>query len=199
VFTGKEAVHLSHVLLDVGVTDSGDDRVTSSLLDDLWNDPATDEVVEDHCASMATEEALSNYRRHETTADRFRFFIDKEDPVGVTIKGDAKIGVVIEDGALEVTDVLRVDWTRNVVGKGAIKVKVERNDPAREVREDQRSDFAGHSIPSVNHDGEGPDHRPIDEGKDVIGETVTHVLSMNSSNVGNRAITVVDDGVFDVW
>src|SRR5579872_3384826 len=80
-----------------------------------------------------------------------------------------------------------------MVGKSAVKLKVERDEFARQMLEYMRHNHTSHAIASINHDFERSNFAHIDERKSVfyirIGDVVLDDLSF-----GGRFGEIATDG-----
>ena len=95
-------------------------------------------------------------------------FIDGKHAVGIAIEGCTQVGAFSRTffckSAMFSGSIGLAGWC----GKVAIKLKVERDEFARQVLKDMRHNHTSHAIAGVNHDFERLDLAHIDEREGVL-------------------------------
>ena len=94
--------------------------------------------------------------------------IDGKHAVGIAIESRTEIGSDLQYFLLQRHQVLRLDGTGRVVGKGAIQFKVERDEMRGQVLKDTRHHHPGHAITGIDHYLERANLADVDVGKGVL-------------------------------
>ena len=117
-------------------------------------------------------------------ADRLAALVDDEAAVGVTVEGQPDVGAVLDDGGLQVDEVLGLERVGLVVGEGAVELEVEGHDLERQRgqagagAEHGGDRVAAHAVAGVDDDLERPDAGEVDQRAQeggVVGEQVALV------------------------
>ncbi len=119
-----------------------------------------------------------------------RLLVDQEDPVGVAVEGQSDIGPVLDDGLLQVHQVLRLDRIGRMVGEGPVELGEEEDHVEGQAVEDLGDDQPSHPVGRVGHDPQRPEGGGVDERPDMAGVLGQVVPSF----VTARLVAVVDAG-----
>ena len=120
MLAAEEGVGVGHDGLDVGVADTGADRHTAALTDDLRHRLRADQVVQDGGAGVLFQHGGGHEGGGGRTRDRDAQVIDQEAPVGVAVERQPHVGAGLADAALQIDQVGWLDGVGGMVGKGAI-------------------------------------------------------------------------------
>src|SRR5437667_204279 len=122
--------------------------------------------------------------------------IDGKHAVGIAIESRTEIGSDLQYFLLQRHQVLRLDGTGRVVGKGAIQFKVERDEMRGQVLKDTRHHHPGHAITGIDHYLERANladvvvGNALDGGCGQLGGGDTHV----AAHCNHRDIQVYSSG-----
>ena len=112
---------------------------------------------------------------------RAALLVDDEAAVGVAVEREPEVGAVLDDGALQVDEVRRLERVRLVVREGAVEFEVQRNDLEGQCgqpgggAEHRWNGESAHAVAGVDHDLERPDAAEVDERAKVRGVVGEHV------------------------
>ena len=137
--------------------------------------------MDDGGAGAPGEDAGRDQCGGETPGHRLGLLVDEEHPVGVTVEGEADVGLLAEHGRPEVLEVLDLDGVGGMVGEAAVELEVERHQPDRQAPEQRRHHLARHPVGGVDHDGQRLDVLRLDEGEHMGGEVLDHVQVLDGA------------------
>src|SRR5215208_3523833 len=149
-------VVLPHLRLDDGVAGPGPYGLPALALDELGEGLRADRAVQYGRAWLLLEHALRYEGGRQVARDRRALLVDNEAPVGVTVEGYPEVSTFCDHALLELSDVLRLDRVRWMVGEVAVELEVHRHVLEREVLEDGWDHFASHAVSRVDHDLQWP-------------------------------------------
>ncbi len=81
-------------------------------------------------------------------------FVHEHDAVRVAVERHAEVGALLEDGLLQIAQVLGLQRVRLVVREGAVELEIEFGDADGQFGEDRRQHLAGHAVAGVNDDAQ---------------------------------------------
>ena len=175
VLAAEDRAGLGHHLLDEQVPDPRADRHAAVLADDLGHGLRADEVVDDRLAGMLLEDPLGHDGGGGRAADGLARVVDEEDAIRVAVEREADVGAAVDDGALEVLQVLDLDRVGRVVREGPVELGEEDREVERQAVEHLGDDEPTHPVRRVGDDRERQQHVPVDEALHVPGELVEQV------------------------
>jgi len=168
VLAAEHGVMLGHLGLDERVADAGADRDAAMLEDDLRHRPGRDQVVDDGRAGLVRQFPGRDQRGDHRGRDGLAALVHHEAPVGVAVEGQADVGPVLDNRALQVPQVLRLNRVRLVVGERAVQLEVERDKRDRQPLEDLRHRVASHPVAGVHRHLQRPDPGDVDQLPQVL-------------------------------
>ena len=197
VLPTEHGVLLGHPRLDEGVADPGADRPAALLADELRHRLGGDEVVDDRRARVLVEIALGDDAADRRGAHGLAQLIDDEAPVGVTVEGDADVGLLLDGVLLQVDEVLRIQRVGLVVREGAVELEVERIHRERRLgAEHRRGTEPAHPVARVDGDGQRPDvqrHQLLQVGRVVVEHILLRGAAFGPVVGGDAVDEHVDD------
>src|SRR5437762_7756228 len=125
MLAAEDRAGLGHHLLDERVADTSAHRDAAVLSDHLGHRARADEVVHDGLARMTIEDARRDDRRSGGSAHGLTGVVDEEHAIGITVERETDVGPEIENGALEILEVLELYRISGVVGERPVDLAVE--------------------------------------------------------------------------
>ena len=121
------------------------------------------------------------------TDRRAAALVDDEAAVGVAVEREAEVGAVLDDRALQVDEVRRVERVRLVVGEGAVELEVEGHDLERQrgragrLAEHRGHREPAHSVAGVDDDLQRADAAEVDERAEVARVVAEDVDALDAA------------------
>ena len=175
-------------------------RLAAVLADDVLHGIARADVVENRRAGTLHQERFGEQCRHEIPGDELAGAVDEEAAIGITIPGDADVGLLLHHALDDVAAILFDERVGLVVGEGAIHVEAERRQLLDgEPLEQPGRHESGHAAAAVEHDIERLDGLLVDEGHHVRDVVLQDFLAgQRSLRGGWRRQRAVADHVADL-
>src|SRR5690625_1385545 len=125
MFATKDSTVFCHIGLDKRMPNPRFDGATPGSFHNLGHHFGGDEVIDNHGCGFPGSLGTCNLPDGHHCGDRrwrdgFTCFIDYETPVSITIKSQAKIGVMMTNSGLQIDQILGLDRVSWVVWKSAI-------------------------------------------------------------------------------
>ena len=127
-------------------------------------------VEDDLGARVALQEVAGEQDQDEIGLVTAAALVHDAHAIGVAVVGDAEIGADLDDSGLEVHDIRRVLRVGEVMGKAAVRLAVELDDPTPDAAQELRRVEPGDAVARVDDDRETApeaDH-PADRGEVVV-------------------------------